>query len=390
MNCIYCGSIKFHGFESFSKFKTVTSDSKPWQSGFEIGVCGFCGFPQTRVTEAWKISARKIYRDYFSVNANQIVGFDRADVTGAKVRNRVDLFAEFVLDELSTKNGGCVLDYGCGGGKLLRYVSKLRSDLNLFGYDLDDRQLKNLQNISNFKHLIVGKLETNLKFDLVFMSHTLEHLTNPIESLNQLRDLLNNDGILAIAVPDCSLDPFKLLIADHCSHFSVDTLSTLLTNSGFNIVHIESRLETRECWAVCKRGKPMQRGKPVQEGNLLVKNLEWLEKSIDWISVVRSDARKFATEYPFGIFGTSINALWLFGELELDVNFFVDEDVSRQGTRLFGRPVLSPSEVVEGSVVYLPFVPALATQIALRLERKGVSWLVPPSAGYFTQSLRIG
>jgi hypothetical protein len=117
-------------------------------------------------------------------------------------------------------------------------------------------------------------------------------------------------------------------------------------------------------------------------------NTAWLEKSIDWISIVKTDAQKFAKEYSFGIFGTSINALWLFGELELDVNFFVDEDVSRQGTRLFGRPVISPSNVVEGSVVYLPFVPPLATKIALRLKREGISWVVPPSSELFTSNLK--
>jgi len=377
MNCIYCGSKKFHGIESFSKFKTVTSDSKPWHSGFEIGVCGFCGFPQTRVTEVWKVSASEIYRNYFSDNANQSVGFDRADVTEVKVRNRVDLFAEFVLGELSTNNGGNVLDYGCGGGNLLKYVSKSRSDLNLFGYDLDDRQLTNLQNISNFKQLIVGKLETNLKFDLIFMSHTLEHLTNPIESLQQLRELLSHDGYLAIAVPDCMSDPFKLLVADHCSHFSSKTLGTLLLSAGFEVLHIDSTLETRECWAICKPS-----GFAIHQV-LTVEDTAWLGKSVEWFDVVKNDASNFAKCESFGIFGTSNNAIWLFGEFEADVKFFVDEDTSRQGKTLYGIPVLSPAEVIDGSVVYLPFVPSLAAKIAQRLSRPGVSWAVPRSGKMF-------
>ena len=98
---------------------------------------------------------------------------------------------------------------------------------------------------------------------------------------------------------------------------------------------------------------------------------------------MRNHAKSFSNKSSFGVFGTSINAVWLFGELELDVDFFVDEDVSRQHTKLFGRPVVSPEEVVEGSVVYLPFVPALASKIASRLIREGISWVVPPNAKMF-------
>ena len=377
MTCIYCGSNRFRGFDSFSKFKTVTSDSKPWGSGFEIGLCEECGFPQTRVTEAWKISASRIYRDYSSNNANQIVGLEQADITGGKIQNRVDLLVEFVLTEMSPKLGGNVLDFGCGSGNLLRCVSNLRSDLKLFGYDLDDRQIENLRDITSFKQLIFGELKTELKFDLISMSHTLEHLTNPRESLQHLRDLLSHNGYLAIAVPDCMVDPFKLLIADHCSHFSTKTLRALLLSAGFEVVYLDSMLETRECWAICKpSGYAIRRV-------LTVEDTAWLGKSVEWFDVVKNDVSNLTKCESFGIFGTSNNAIWLFGEFESDVKFFVDEDSSRQGTILFGIPVVSPAEVIDGSVVYLPFVPSVAAKIAKRLSRPGVAWAVPPLGKMF-------
>jgi 2-polyprenyl-3-methyl-5-hydroxy-6-metoxy-1,4-benzoquinol methylase len=376
MKCIYCKDLNLDLIESFRDLRTISSDCKPWRKGFVMAVCKNCGFPQAGVTPEWEDSAAEIYNAYATYF--QTSDIDQAVFIDGRKSLRSDLLVNAVLEQHRPEIGANLLDFGCGSGNLLRSFSKFRPDLSLFGFDLDTRELESLKSIKNFKQLIVGEMRTDLRFNLISMSHTLEHLTEPIQAIQQLSQILDEDGCLVIAVPDCSLDPFKLLIADHCSHFSVDTLSTFLTNSGFNIVHIESRLETRECWAVCKKEKHMQKEK------LPVKNLAWLEESVNWISVVRSDARKFAKEHPFGIFGTSINALWLFGELELDVNFFVDEDVSRQGTRLFGRPVISPSEVAGGSVVYLPFVPALATKIALRLEKEGVSWLVPPSGDLFT------
>lgn len=380
MKCIYCKDHNLDLIESFRDLRTISSDCKPWRNGFAMAICKSCGFPQAGVTPEWEDSAREIYDSYATYF--QTSDFDQAVFVDGGKSWRSDLFVNAVLEQCRPEASAKLLDFGCGSGNLLRSFSKFRPDLSLFGFDLDTREFESLRSINNFKQLIVGDLKTDLRFNLISMSHTLEHLTDPIQSIQQLGQFLEEDGYLVIAVPDCSLDPFKLLIADHCSHFTVDTLSAFLTNSGFNIVQIESRLETRECWAVCKKGKLVQKEK------VQAKNTAWLEKSIDWISIVKTDAQKFAKEYSFGIFGTSINALWLFGELELDVNFFVDEDVSRQGTRLFGRPVISPSDVVEGSVVYLPFVPPLATKIALRLKREGISWVVPPSSELFTSNLR--
>ena len=95
---------------------------------------------------------------------------------------------------------------------------------------------------------------------------------------------------------------------------------------------------------------------------------------------MKNHASSLAKSKSFGIFGTSINALWLFGELELDVKFFVDEDPSRAGKKLYGRPVIEPSEVMPGSTVYLPFITTLAEKIAIRLNSRNITWAVPPKS----------
>jgi len=376
MKCIYCQSSGLIREPFFSGLRTVTSDSKPWRRGFEIVVCTQCGFPQAHVTREWQKSAEEIYDGYTSYY--QTSDYDQTIFIGGVSERRSELFVAAVLETCDTETGGAVLDFGCGSGNLLWSFSNLRSDLKLFGFDLDNRELNKLLTIPNFEKLIVGVLEKDLKFDLISMSHSLEHLTSPIETVKLLASLLNENGYLAIAVPDCPEDPFKLLIADHCSHFSVPTLKIFLEQVGFQVVRIESRSETRECWAICKPSKS-----DPDKAELLPETL-WIGESIRWLNEVLNHAKSLTVAESFGLFGTSINALWLYGELELDIDFFVDEDVSRQHTKLFGRPVVSPEEVVEGSVVYLPFVPALATRIATRLSRVGVSWVVPPSSDLFS------
>ena len=230
MKCIYCQSHDLESFDSFADLRTVTSDSKPWRKGFVLARCRVCLFPQTVVTPEWQASANEIYSAYETYF--QTCDLDQKVFIDGATTLRGDLFVDLVLGICRIKLGAQVLDFGCGAGNLLRSFSSSRADFNLFGYDLDDRELQNLNRVKNFKKLFVGELNTNLKFDLILMSHVLEHLTNPKETLRQLGGLLSPDGNIAIAVPDCSLDPFKLLIADHCSHFSVKTLS----NSLFNII----------------------------------------------------------------------------------------------------------------------------------------------------------
>ena len=375
MQCIYCQSYDLELINSFADLRTISSDAKPWRKGFAMARCRACLFPQAGVTSEWQASANEIYSAYATYF--QTSDFDQTVFIEGATTLRGDLFVDSVLGICRTKLGAQVLDFGCGAGNLLRSFSNSRADFNLFGYDLDDRELKNLNAVKNFKKLFVGELNTNLKFDLISMSHTLEHITNPKETLRQLRGLLSPEGYLVIAVPDCSLDPFKLLIADHCSHFSVKTLGSFLMNAGFDVVEIKSRLETRECWAICRPGN-------FEHNEILsIDDTTWLPESVEWINLVRDHAKSFSNKGSFGVFGTSINAIWLFGELELDVDFFVDEDASRQHTKLFGRPVVNPEEVVEGSVVYLPFVPALASKIATRLNKAGILWAVPPDSNMF-------
>lgn len=76
------------------------------------------------------------------------------------------------------------------------------------------------------------------RFDLVTMSHVLEHLPYPVEYLNHLREaVLMPDGWLLLEVPNLyAHDSFEVA---HLTVFSQHTLREVLCKSGFTIVKIE-------------------------------------------------------------------------------------------------------------------------------------------------------
>lgn len=94
---------------------------------------------------------------------------------------------------------------------------------------------------------ITRLMELNERFDVIILDNVLEHLLNPSGILNQIRSLINSNGLLIIEVPnDFSIvqnylldkkrikDKFWVASPDHISYFNLDGLNNLLDHHGFD------------------------------------------------------------------------------------------------------------------------------------------------------------
>lgn len=85
-------------------------------------------------------------------------------------------------------------------------------------------------------------------FDLVIMTHVLEHLPDPFKSLEKVFHILKNSGILYIVVPNIA--SFKAWLKKgkwaylhpgmHLYHFSPRTLKKMVLKAGFKVIHMET------------------------------------------------------------------------------------------------------------------------------------------------------
>jgi 2-polyprenyl-3-methyl-5-hydroxy-6-metoxy-1,4-benzoquinol methylase len=131
-----------------------------------------------------------------------------------------------------------VLDYGYGNGRWLHRMKKVHPLWTLYGYDIDPRPLDGVIVITGLKEL---------KFDIINLSHVVEHLPNPKETLLMLKEHLNEDGELHIEVPNIASWKFKvfgkhfanLCLPYHLSHFSPKTMAVLVTSCGLSMQSIE-------------------------------------------------------------------------------------------------------------------------------------------------------
>ena len=98
-----------------------------------------------------------------------------------------------------------VLDFGCGAGQFLEYLSN-KKKVDAYGVDISRVALQHAYDKNNALKLIdnINLLPSSHSinfFDVITMLSTLEHVENPVEIIRTLRRLLKPDGILIFTLP---------------------------------------------------------------------------------------------------------------------------------------------------------------------------------------------
>jgi hypothetical protein len=208
------------------------------------------------------------------------------------------------------------------------------------------------------------------------MIHVLEHILAPRDFITKLWDKLQLGGLLVVEIPNYLQNPFDLLIADHCTHFTVATITELIKREGYEVISVATDWVPKELTVVARKTEYQQDNRSevstFYSFDLAIRSLRWLES-------VATEAREISKRRNFGLFGTSIAATWLFSEMvEGSVSFFVDEDPHRIGKMYMGRPIYHPREVPSGSHVLIALPTKFAEAIGRRVAKSGVTFHLPP------------
>ncbi len=373
--CHICsGSLR--EWDAYGSLARVTSDCKAWPAGGRLGACLRCGTVQKVVDDRWQDEIERIYAAYTiyfqAGGAEQTVFVGN----GAPPVLRSDRLVAELTRHAVLPAQGRLLDVGCGNGAFLRAFSAARSDWTLRGTELSDTNRSVIEAIPGVEALHTGALEdTPGLFSLISLIHVLEHIRDPRALLATVATKLAPGGVLFVEVPNAARNPFDLLIADHATHFTPESVTALLEDAGFAVTMCSTDWVTKEISLIGTRadGQTEAVRRPSPDAGF---GLEWLLR-------VRDAARRAQTEAaarPFGIFGSSIAATWLAQEVGGAMAFFADEDPARRGGTFMGRPILTPSEVPDGAVVFVGIGGGTAADIASRLvrERPSVTWIPSP------------
>jgi SAM-dependent methyltransferase len=361
--CHVCGALAAEPVHGFEGLRGVTSDCRPWPAGARLAACRACGVVQKVLNADWYTSIERIYGGYtiyYQSGGIEQAVFDAHGVAATRSRHLVQ---QFVASGWLPRRGR-LLDVGCGNGALLRSASELLPEWTLAGTELDDKHRGLIENIRHLAGLYVGQpAAAPGVFDAVTMLHVLEHVPSPTEFILKLHEKLAADGLLIVQVPDFSRNPFDLLIADHCTHFTGATLCHTLAQGGFAVLGAPQSWVPRELSAAARPAlQTNTRYTSVADSRSLATT------SLTWLSDVLRLAGRIAESPPFGIFGTSIAATWLASELGDRIAFFVDEDPARIGRSHLDRNVFEPDGMPAGAHVLVALAGEVGDAVARRLQ----------------------
>jgi SAM-dependent methyltransferase len=369
--CHICGSPNIEPLvQKGTPFHLVSSDVQPASGTAEFSICSRCLTVQKTITPAWQAMADQIYANYDinhqSRGAEPTI-FDSAKGSGPRSLMLLRNFLDIV--ELPEK--GRLLDFGCSNGNLLKSFYGLRPGWKLSGAELLEQWKDTVLSLPGVEAFYSGPSPVYAgSFDIISLSHVLEHIPDPVSFLKAISDHLTTKGRLLLATPNLRQNPSDLIIADHCSHFEEDSLAYVAKAAGLHIECLSTKMLPKELVAVLSR-----RPRAAPEAEEACDDRRWESSKqrsrfyFDLLEEVRRAARSCAAEgRPFGIMGSSIAACWTMLELDGKVDFFVDEDENRIGQELLELPILGPAQVPSGAVVFIPMSVAVAEKIIHRWQ----------------------
>ncbi len=155
------------------------------------------------------------------------------------------------------KKDGFALDIGCGNGSYLSFLK--HHGWQVMGLDLSKQAAATAKQNLDID-VYVGGLEDFScpanSFDYIHMSHVLEHVTSPVDTLKKVRELLKPNGIVYVEVPNYESLSRKISgqywfaweTPRHLHMFSPRTLSRIFRECDLTITKVETAVIGLFAW----------------------------------------------------------------------------------------------------------------------------------------------
>ncbi|MBI1920104.1 MAG: class I SAM-dependent methyltransferase [Geobacter sp.] len=155
-------------------------------------------------------------------------------------------FADFRTNSIPPLPPGRMLEIGCASGSFLHRMAS--EGWSVTGIELSEHAAAAARSLGF--PVYAGKVESvpepSEPYDLVVGWMVLEHLHDPVDTLEQIRKWVRPGGWLAISTPDISAVEFRLFkerwyalhLPNHLFHFSRGTITKVLQKGGWDVKKI--------------------------------------------------------------------------------------------------------------------------------------------------------
>jgi SAM-dependent methyltransferase len=214
------------------------------QEEFAVAKCSGCGLEYTNPRVKENDIGEYYFPGYSAYGSKKPPNLIRRFIGGAG-RMVGDVHRE-VLAELRSIRAQSVLEIGPGNGELL-YFLKARG-FEVAGVERDANCARALTKggINCYPDTLKNVME-QLKpgeFDAVILCQVFEHLYHPLETLENIRHVLKEEGIIYLTLPDSASLEARVFgkywrgldLPRHVVHYDKGKIRTLLVRSGFEIL----------------------------------------------------------------------------------------------------------------------------------------------------------
>lgn len=206
-------------------------------SGFPLEICLKCNLLQTRTSEQKRVAYvkskySKSYAEDYKLALPRL---------HKRYKEQMQLIEKF-------RKGNRLLDVGCGTGHFIKYLNDRSRVFEIYGVE-PSNILRRAANKNTNISVKAGTLDSlpfpNAYFDIVTCYDVLEHSLKLEKNLSELKRVLKPKGHLFIQAPNYrSIMAYMTgsrwdwwCVPDHVLHFSYNTLTNILEDNGFRILH---------------------------------------------------------------------------------------------------------------------------------------------------------
>lgn len=203
----------------------------------------------------------------------------------------------------------------------------------------------------------------NDKFDLIFLSHTLEHIVDPFTFILACKKI--NRKYIFIEVPTLDAkylnEPFGMFGEEHVNYFTFEGLSNLMSRAGYRLLRgemiydFEQRLPAG--WpaisTIWELGSNAENIRPVIESGALLN--AYVEKNKLELERVKAYIDEIDCGERLAVWGTGHHVSMLLANTSLadkNIVLFYDSDIRKHAYRMQGREVkaFEESDIKEGRI----------------------------------------
>lgn len=328
------------------KFKDIVGMEKVYTQN--VSICPKCGFIFTaNPFSTDQLNTRYKNFSKFEFDDNDYI-LEESDTYKIRSRRQKDFIRRTVRED-SFKS---ILEVGAASG----YNLSLYKDCDVYGIEPSDLNCENAKknyNIDMFSGVFdefYANRAGERKYDLIFLSHVLEHIVNPSDFIGKCVEI--NSKYIFVEVPTFDYkfidEPFGMFCEEHVNMFTLQSLENLMGRWGYALVDAEMLMEIGQ---TLPAGWPAISTLWIKSENIVMHKMAfnsedvlkcYIEKSEEEMLNVRKKIENIPDTSKLGIWGTGHHASMLLANSDLSQKNIVkvyDSDKKRRGMIFAGLPI---------------------------------------------------